>query len=152
MKSSIALVLAALLAPLAQAHVQVEPASASAGTNRKLTFSIGHGCEGSPTHTVTVVLPEGIKSAKAMPKAGWTISSVGREVSWKGGPLPDTQFDEFALQMRLPDAPGKLYFKVTQLCDKGRLDWTDLPQEGQQSKTPAPSIELVPATAPVHQH
>jgi uncharacterized protein YcnI len=132
----------------AQAHVSLEQKTASAGSHQKLTFRVGHGCEGSASTAITVLLPEGFSGAKAMPKPGWTIAnSTGgkREISWKGGPLPDEQFDEFNLLVKLPDAPGKQVLKVIQQCEKGRAEWTELP--GVAGKYPAPVLEIVPAGA-----
>jgi uncharacterized protein YcnI len=129
----------------AQAHVSLEPKTAVAGTYQKLSFRVGHGCEGSATTAITVLLPDGLNGAKSMPKGGWTIAPGGnaREISWKGGPLPDAQFDEFNLLVKLPDAPGKQVFKVVQQCEKGRADWGELP--GVAGKFPAPVLEIVPA-------
>jgi uncharacterized protein YcnI len=162
---------AALAAPLAHAHITVEPASAPAGAYQKLTFKVGHGCAGSATTGISVQLPEGAIGAKPMPKTGWTITtadgklavpiqshgatvtSTVREVSWKGGPLPDAWYDEFSLQVKLPATPGKLYFKVAQVCEKGRTDWIDLPAaSGAASKTPAPAFEVLAPAAGAHQH
>jgi uncharacterized protein YcnI len=82
-----------------------------------------------------------------MPKPGWTVSpaGAGRDISWKGGPLPDEQFDEFNLLVKLPDAPGKQVFRVLQQCEKGKADWSELP--GAAGKFPAPVLEIVPADA-----
>ena len=66
-----------------------------------------------------------------------------------GGPLPDAYYDEFTLQARLPEAPGRLVFKVGQQCEKGRVDWADVAPE---SKTPAPVLEVLPAAMPMHHH
>ncbi|MES2150143.1 MAG: YcnI family protein [Pseudomonadota bacterium] len=144
---------AALAAPLAHAHVTIEPGTASAGAYQKLTFRVGHGCEGSATHTLIVTLPEAIASAKPMPKAGWNIGLEGGTVSWKGGPLPDAWYDEFSLQVKLPSTPGKLAFKVTQLCEKGRMDWSELPGAAETKlKAPAPMLEVLPGAGPAHQH
>lgn len=170
MKTSM-LVAAILAAPLAQAHINLEQATAPAGAYQKLTFRVGHGCAGSATNSITVVLPEGVAGAKPMPKAGWniatvdgklnvpilshgvTVTSAVREVSWKGGPLPDAQYDEFNLQVKLPDAAGKYYFKVIQLCDKGRAEWSEQPVAvGAKLKFPAPVLEVVPAAGHAHQH
>lgn len=158
-------------APLAQAHINLEQTSAPANAYQKLTFRVGHGCEGSPTSSVTVVLPEGVTGAKPMPKAGWTIATVEgklnapivshgvtitsavREVSWKGGPLADAQYDEFSMQVKLPEAVGKYYFKVIQVCDKGRAEWSETPSApGVVMKFPAPVLEVVPAAGAVHKH
>jgi periplasmic copper chaperone A len=135
-------------APLAHAHVTVAPATAPAGAYQTLVFKVGHGCAGSATTGITVQLPEGV-TAKPMPKAGWTITLAPREISWRGGPLPDAYYDEFTLQAKLPDTPGRYAFKVGQQCEKGRMDWADTTAE---SKTPAPVLEVTPAAAPMHHH
>ncbi len=171
MKTTPLLLAAILAAPFAQAHISLEQASAPAGAYQKLTFRIGHGCEGSATNSVTIVLPEGVTGAKPMPKAGWTISTVEgklnapvmshgvpvtsavREVSWKGGPLPDSQYDEFSVQVKLPDAVGKYYFKVIQVCEKGRAEWSEAPSAPDvKMKFPAPMLEVVAPAGHVHQH
>ncbi|MFZ6799543.1 YcnI family protein [Undibacterium sp. Di24W] len=148
----------------AQAHVTLEQAKAKAGSYHKLTFKIGHGCEGSTTHTVKISLPEAATGAKPMLKPGWkidtqslalskpyqshgkTITQDVREVVWSEGQLPDAYYDEFSIQVKLSNAVGKLYFKVTQLCEKGRLDWIEIPAEGQSGKAlkaPAPMLEVI---------
>ncbi|WLI90488.1 YcnI family protein [Massilia sp. R2A-15] len=124
MKSSTLLIAALLAAPMAHAHITIEQTSAPAGAYQKLTFRVGHGCEGSATSGITVILPEAIARAKPMPKAGWAITIGERDVSWKGGPLPDAQYDEFVMQVKLPAAAGKQVFKVIQQCEKGRAEWT----------------------------
>jgi uncharacterized protein YcnI len=130
--------------PAAQAHVSLEQKSAVAGSYQKLTFRVGHGCEGSATTAITIVLPEVIAGVKPMPKAGWNLTAGAREVAWRGL-LPDSQFDEFNLWTKLPDAPGKHAFKVIQQCEKGRAEWSELP--GAAGKFPAPVLEILPAAA-----
>jgi uncharacterized protein YcnI len=171
MKTSIFFFAAILAAPVALAHISLEQTTASAGAYQKLTFRVGHGCDGSATNSITVLLPEGINGAKPMPKAGWSIATVDgklaapvmshgvavtsavREVSWKGGPLPDAQYDEFSMQVKLADAAGKLYFKVIQGCDKGRAEWSEVPgTPGTKMKFPAPVLDVMPAADHVHQH
>ena len=144
-----ALWIAALLAaPLAHAHIIVAPASAPAGAHQTLVFQVGHGCDGSATTGITVQLPDGV-TAKPMPKPGWTITIAAREITWRGGPLPDAYYDEFTLQAKLPDAPGRYAFKVGQQCEKGRTDWADV---DPASKTPAPVLEVTPAATIMHHH
>lgn len=159
-----ALCLAAGLSP-ALAHVSIEPAQARAGGYAKLQFRISHGCEGAATTRVRIQLPPGTVVARGQPKPGWTLqvqraplaqpvdAGHGRQVNeavsallWSGGPLPDEQFDEFALLMRLPDQPGTtLHFPVVQDCEKGSLRWTEMPGpvDGQASG-PAPALRLLP--------
>ena len=167
--------IAALLAAgTAHAHVTVAPASAPAGAYATLVFKVGHGCDGSATTGITVALPEGV-TAKPMPKPGWTLNLVEgklatplqqhgktiatavREITWRGGPLADAYYDEFTVQAKLPDTPGRYVFKVGQQCEKGRIDWADVepaagPASAPASKTPAPVLDVVPAGMPMHHH
>eukprot|EP01032_Pedospumella_encystans_P023293 gene23294-26366_t len=141
----------------AQAHVTLEQATGQASSYQKLTFRVGHGCDGSPTKAITVILPESVTGAKPMPKPGWKIDTVQgklsvpveshgrkittavREVTWRGGPLADEHFDEFTVQAKLPAEPGKLYFKIVQECVKGSMAWDELPGEaGVKVLAPAP--------------
>lgn len=170
-KVLIALAFAAGLSPVVQAHVTLEQGSAAAGSYQKLIFHVGHGCEGAATTGITVMLPESVIGAKPMPKAGWKIStaegklsvpveshgkaitSAVREISWKGGPLPDAWYDEFVMQVKLPEQPGKLYFKVIQQCGKTGVAWDEMPGETPvKLKAPAPVLEVLPPASPAHPH
>jgi periplasmic copper chaperone A len=158
---AVLLVCLAQAATIATAHVVLEQRSAIAGSYYKGVLRITHGCEGSATTRVTVQLPEGFRGAKPMIKAGWTISapkaklaqayeSHGKQITedvstitWSAGSLPDALYDEMAFMGRLPDTPGKLYFKVLQECEKGRHDWSAIPAEGKKlSDYPEPAAEL----------
>jgi uncharacterized protein YcnI len=142
----LASLLAALLTSSARAHVSLEPKTALGGSYQTLSFRAGHGCAGSATTAITIVLPEAITGAKPMPKPGWTLSTGSREIAWRGGPLPDSQFDEFKLLVKLPDGAGKQVFKVLQRCEQGSADWIELP--GVAGSHPAPVLEILPASAP----
>lgn len=113
-----------------------------------------------------------------MPKAGWQVevlqeklaqpyTSHGRTVtedvtriSWTAKTtedmLPDGHYDEFVLVGALPQAAGMMYWPVQQLCEQGRMDWTEIPQRGQKLsdlKSPAAALEIMPsAGAAVHSH
>ncbi|MBC3880608.1 YcnI family protein [Undibacterium sp. LX40W] len=173
MKKLICLLSLSCFSTYLSAHVGLEQPKAVAGSYHKLTFKIGHGCEGTGTHMVKVSLPETAMGAKPMPKAGWkidtaiaplskpytshgkTIEKDVREVTWSGGLLPDAFYDEFSIQVKLTDTPGKVYFKVTQLCEKGRWDWVEIPAEGQSAKglkAPAPVLEVVAPDSEVPHH
>ena len=167
----------ALLAGAAQAHVSLEQATAAAGTAYKAVFRIGHGCDGSATHTVSVTVPAGVRGAKPMPKAGWALNvrtaplaqpyeSHGRtisedvvEVTWKATAreawLADAHYDEFTLRGQLPDTAQPLWFKLRQLCERGEWNWADVPASGTSTrglKAPAVLLEVTPAQKPGHLH
>jgi len=136
----------ALAAGAAQAHVTLEVPQVAAGSSYKAVLRVGHGCEGTATHTLTVRLPAGFRGAKPMPKPGWTLSitraplakpydSHGSavtdevvEISWKAASreawLSDAHYDEFVLRGQAPDTPGPAPFKVQQVCEKGQFEWT----------------------------
>jgi uncharacterized protein YcnI len=155
MKPFIALAAVALLASTAHAHVTLEQRSATAGSYQKLTFKVGHGCAGSATRELSVQLPEGISGAKPMPKPGWNIKLAANTVSWSGGPLPDEYYDEFTMQVKLPEQAGTRYFKVVQTCVVGSAAWDEVPGAvDAELKAPAPALEIVPAApvSPPHQH
>jgi uncharacterized protein YcnI len=152
-----------LLSSPAFAHVVLEQKTAEAGSYYKATLRVGHGCKGSPTTAIQVMLPEGFRSAKPMPKPGWTITapkvklaqsyeSHGKTISedvntitWSGGPLPDGFYDEFVLFGKLPGKPGTVHFKVLQQCESGSNPWTEIPAPGLKAEFPAAALEL---TAP----
>lgn len=147
------------------AHVTLEKTSSAAGSGYKAIFRVGHGCDGSPTVTLKVRIPEGVIAAKPMPKAGWTLAAVkgayekpynyygrqmgegAREITWTGN-LPDDQYDEFVINAYVPKetAPGTaFYFPVEQICEKGAHNWIGIPAAGQDShalKEPAPFIRI----------
>jgi uncharacterized protein YcnI len=168
LKSTVA-VAALTAAAAASAHVSLDEPAAIAGKGYKAVLRIGHGCEGTATHTVSVRIPAGFEGAKPMPKPGWTLDirraplatpyeSHGRkitddvvEITWKAATreaaLPDAQYDEFVLRGQLPGQPGPLWFKVQQLCEKGQWDWFDTPASGTGTrglKAPAALLEVLP--------
>lgn len=174
--------LAALIAGLslatAQAHVVLEEPAALAGSSYRASFRVGHGCGSSPTMGIKVYIPEGVRGAKPMPKAGWTLTTQraplaqpydnhGKtvredvvEVSWSvkdpAQALPDDWYEEFVLRATLPGKAGPLWFRVLQTCASGQLDWADVPAQGTSTrgmKTPAALLEVLPSgQAGAHVH
>lgn len=143
-RAAFAAALTTVFAAPASAHVVLDTAEAPAGSYYKAVFRVPHGCDGSPTTAITVTIPNAILTAKPQPKPGWTLS-VDRQalaapvagphgstitervatIAWRGGDLPDAWFDEFAIQLRLPNAPAgtKLHFPVEQTCAGGSRSW-----------------------------
>ena len=159
---SLALALSALCAP-ALAHVNLADPKAAPGAYYVSAFRVGHGCGGSATTALRIELPEAILAARPQPKAGWTIeieraplSSPGvgeggrmvteriKAITWRGGPLPDDEFDAFGIMAKLPEAPGRLYFRAIQTCVSGEERWTDVPGSGAASHLahPAPMLDV----------
>lgn len=164
--STLALTLACIIAGPALAHVTLEKQEATVGGGYKAVFRVPHGCKGQATSSIRVQIPEGVVNAKPMPKAGWTLEKVkgkyantykpyGHEVSegvkeieWKGGNLPDDEYDEFTVSTYL-DASLKagttLYFPVVQSCVDGSVTrWIEIPVDGKaEPESPAPGVKLI---------
>ena len=155
----------ALFSSFAFGHVTLDGGEAVSGSYYKAVFTVPHGCEGSPTVKIRVRIPDGVTSVKPQARAGWKLATVKSklatpidnghgskitegvtEVSWSGGPLPDDQFEEFKIQMKLPDSPdATLYFPVVQECAKGVTRWIEVPEAGKSShdyRAPAPALKL----------
>ncbi|MET0312056.1 MAG: YcnI family protein [Burkholderiaceae bacterium] len=168
---------AALFCGAAGAHVVLEYLVAPAGASYRATFKVGHGCGASPTREVSVQIPAGVRGARPMPKPGWTLEAVreklakpytdhGRSVTedvtritWtartKEDQLAAAHYDEFVLVARTPEKEGTLYWPVSQVCEEGRLDWTEVPKAGQKLsdlKSPAAVLEVLPAGGGGHHH
>ena len=159
----------ALAAWPAAAHVYLEGKQATVGATYKAVFAVPHGCSGSPTVKIRVQIPEGVIAVKPMPKPGWSVdvvegqyagdydyhgkklSSGAKEVVWSGGKLSDQNYDEFVMSSFLTDTlkpNATLYFPVVQECEKGISRWIEIPAEGaghsHEEKSPAPGVKLLP--------
>ena len=160
------------------AHVALEYQVANASSYYKATFKVGHGCGTSAIKQIVVTIPSGVQGAKPMPKAGWTlditreklavpITDYGRPVTedvsritWTAKTpadyLQNAWFDEFVLQAKLPVKAGTMYWPVSQICEEGRVDWSQTPSAGQKLsdlKSPAAMLEIMPASgAGEHKH
>ena len=157
------------LASPASAHVTATPSTAAAGAYTVVTFSVGHGCEGSPTTKIEIQVPETVLSVTPSRNPFYDVEKTveqldepvtdahGNEVTERTAsivytattPLPDGQRDWFELSFQLPDAAGEtLTFPTVQTCQKGETGWVEVPAEGQDAdelESPAPAFEILPA-------
>lgn len=146
------------------AHATLEVGSTAPG-GYKAVMRIPHGCDGKPTDTVRIDLPEGFIGAKPMPKAGWTVAiekgpyaraydyyghemkEGARAIIWSGGSLADDNYDEFVISGMIAADPGQtLHFVTTQHCGGASIAWTEIPADGQDPhalKHPAPGLTIL---------
>ncbi|KQY51659.1 MULTISPECIES: YcnI family copper-binding membrane protein [unclassified Nocardioides] len=153
----------------ASAHVSVTASETAAGAYTVLTFSVPHGCDGSPTKKVAIQLPEEIVAATPTRQPFYDVEKVmenldapikdahGNEITERVGqivytaktPLPDGQRDTFEVSVQLPDAAGAtLDFPTIQTCVKGETAWTEVPADGQDAEeleAPAPNVVITDA-------
>jgi uncharacterized protein YcnI len=169
-----ALGIVALTAGAASAHVDVAPDTTAAGSYAVLTFSVPHGCEGSPTTKVAIQMPADIPQVTPTVNPSWTVEKVseklpepitdahGNELTERVSqvvytaktPLEDGYRDTLALSVQLPEKVGEtLTFPVLQTCAKGETAWNETPAEGQDEEeleNPAPALTITEASAEGH--
>lgn len=165
--AGLAAVLTLATALPAQAHVSVTPSTTAAGAYSVLTFSVGHGCNGSATTSLTFKIPEALVTVTPTVNPNWTIEKkmetlpspvddghggeyterVDQVVYRARTPLADGYRDTVALSLKLPETPdATLVFPVIQTCEQGRTNWTQTVAEGQpEPESPAPFLTLTEA-------
>lgn len=164
--------LALTIALPAMSHVTADPALAEPGSYFRTALRVSHGCGSSATTAIQVAIPDGVVSVRPQAKPGWQVAIETRKlaqpvdighgrktdtlvsaVRWSGSKLPNEQFDEFGLVMKLPDQPGaQLWLPVVQTCESGELRWEQVPAAGQSAHDlsyPAALIRVADAGKPV---
>lgn len=140
---------------LADAHVEISSGVAFANKSQKITFSIGHGCEGADTIKLRIDIPAGVSSVRAMTsdfakpvviKDGANIVALEWTKSDADFQLEDIQYYEITLRARVADVPfTTIAWKATQTCKAA--DGTILPPVVWDGAT-APLLKVVPARTP----
>lgn len=164
-----------LTAAPSKAHVSLLQKEAAPGSY-KAVFAVPHGCDGEPTTAFRVSLPEGFIDAKPMPKPGWTVeieegdyaetyrlhgekvSSGPLFVTWSGGSLEDSHYDEFTIHGTLASVEEgeRLSFKAVQTCSSGKEEAWDqeamAEEDAHALDNPAPFVTIVAGHATHHDH
>ena len=166
---AVAAVAVVAAAPMALAHVTVNPGEATKGGYAALAFRVPNERDDSGTTSIQVNLPEDnpISSVRVRPTPGWThevemrtldtpIDSHGREITevvgkitWTGGTINPGEYEEFNVSAGpLPDDADLLVFPTIQTYASGEeVRWIDEPvAEGEEEpERPAPTLTLVDA-------
>lgn len=95
LRHSIAVVTGGLVllsgARAASAHVDVDADDSGAGDTTLLTFSVAHGCEGSPSTEIRIQIPETIPTVAPTINPGWDVDKVMEQLAT---PITDAHSDE----------------------------------------------------------
>lgn len=142
-------VLSGVMAGPAAAHVTANPDTADA-PEFKVGFALGHGCDGSPTTAVRILVPEGVTDVDPQDGDGWEGEVVeedgATQVRWSGGSVPDGQTFDLVLRGRFTsEADDVTYFPLVQECEQGEHRWIDIPPTVEEWGTldePAPFVRL----------
>jgi uncharacterized protein YcnI len=143
---------------IAEAHVSLASGPAQAAKSQKITFGVGHGCEGSDTVKVRVEIPAGVTSVRALfsdfgkpnvIKNGTTVTAVEWTKSDADVLAGDDAYYELTIRARVPDAAfTQLQFNVIQTCRSATgvettAAWDQPP--GSTTGNPAPMLVIAPA-------
>src|SRR5690606_23975459 len=80
-------------------------------------FVFDHGCEGQPTTSLRVKIPEGVYDVQPQPVEGWQTAVTPTEFSWTGGSIPDSERAVFVATMRVTGEQGTtIWFPAVQGC------------------------------------
>jgi uncharacterized protein YcnI len=123
----------------ASAHVEPDPARVKPGATATIAFNVEHGCEKSPTTTLTFKIPKGATKVAAVPKDGWIGSVEKGTVVFSGGSLPATTQDTFSIGFKAPKKKTVLVWKVVQQCEQGVIRWIDT-AKGAEFPPPAVGV------------
>lgn len=163
----------------ASAHVEAEATSTAANSYTTVTFSVPHGCDGSPTTKLRFHVPESVIEVTPTVNPNWTISKATEPYTATSSaagdddeaeaaaervtsitytaktPLPADERDTFSLSFSLPDgkAGDTVSMPVTQTCEAGSTEWDQATKAGQaEPEHPAPAITLTAADAAGDEH
>ena len=150
------------LAPLAGAHVTLQPPEAPAGGFTRLDVRVPTERDNASTTKVEVQFPPGFLSVSSEPVPGWNaevsmrkldkpVEQFGEQVTeevgsitFSGGDIGPGEFQDFGLSLAVPEGnPGSmLTFKAVQTYSNGEVvRWIGPPD----SESPAPQVELTAA-------
>jgi uncharacterized protein YcnI len=159
----------------ASAHITIPDGQAIvAGSTAVISLRVPHGCAGAPTDTIEVKIPDGVTGVKPRLMDGWDITTQTTPppspaasyatdeeaeaasepqvsvITWSGGSLPDSMYQDFQFEAIFPDTPGTLSFPVVQKCGGTEEAWIEIPAAGQdpeELENPAPQVTVI-ATGP----
>lgn len=164
--AAVAAVALVVAAPMAAAHVTVDPGEAEKGGYAALAFRVPNERDDARTTQVEVNFPVEVPlvSVRVQPKPGWEyemerttldepidnngeeVTEVVTKVTWTGGVIGTTEFEEFHVSVgRLPEDIDQMFFPSIQTYDSDEVvRWIDEPVDGEEEpENPAPALTLV---------
>lgn len=142
---------------VAAAHVSISSGAATANATQKISFGVGHGCEGADTIKIRVVIPAGVSSVRAL-RSDFGNPTVERDaaeaitaVVWEK-PLEELKdadygYYELTIRARVGDVPfTTIPFAVYQTCRTPEGVETTVAWDGVSED--AAELVVVPARLP----
>src|SRR5918997_1416718 len=116
------------MAGVAWAHVRVLPEEVPADSFEVLTVRVPTERE-VPTTEVRVDVPEGFTVSRVEPVPGWDYeleeeAGAVSAITWSGGEIGETEFQQFDIQGRTPAEPGEYAWNAYQTYAGGEVvEW-----------------------------
>jgi uncharacterized protein YcnI len=121
---------------VAWAHVRVVPEEVSADSFLVLTVRVPTEKD-VPTTEVRVEIPEGFTISRVKPVPDWEYefeeeAGVVRAITWSGGEIGATEFQEFDVQGETPEEPGEYPWRAFQTYEDGSVvEWVG-PEDAEE--------------------
>jgi uncharacterized protein YcnI len=147
----VALVLGAVLAPGARAHVTLQPAAGRPADLQRYRVIVPNEEATAATTGIDLRLPAGITFALVEAAPGWRTQIVKQgsaisQIRWRGGNVPPGGYAELHFIARNPVRTGALTWKALQRYAGGEVvRWIG----GPDSDTPAPVTHVSEDAVPV---
>ena len=160
------------LSGVAQAHVEVQPASVPGGGESVIAFRVPDESDSASTVGLKVVLPKNTAIASVQTTAipGWTVvtktrklaqpiknddgeqvTSVVSQVTWRatGDGIVPGQYQDFDLALGTLPPKGKMVFNAVQTYSDGTVvNWNEVSADKSvEPEHPAPTLTVTPAAA-----
>lgn len=158
------IVMTAIFALPAFAHVGIDPSTGSQGGYGTYTLKVPNEDATSSTVKVEIQFSDDspFAAVRVMPKPGWSytiakkkleksveingasVDEVVSTITWEGGKIAPGEFDEFKISMGPLPEIDSIVLKALQTYDNGNVvRWIDETVEGQEEpEHPAPTIML----------
>lgn len=127
----------------ANAHTVITPEEVPAGDYEVLTVQTP-GEKDIPVVEVRVEVPEEFIVSRVRPVPGWEYEmeeegGVVRAITWSGGEIGATEFQQFDMLAQTPEEPGQYSWNATDTYEDGsEVNWDGPPD----SEEPAPIVEV----------
>ncbi|HLM76888.1 MAG TPA: YcnI family protein [Rubrobacteraceae bacterium] len=123
-------------AGVAWAHVRILPEEVPADNFEVFTVRVPTEKD-IPTTEVRVEVPEGFTVSRVQPMPSWDYeleeeAGAVRAITWSGGEIGATEFQQFDVQGKTPEEPGEYPWRAFQTYDDGSLvEWVG-PEDSEE--------------------
>ncbi len=146
--AALSVLLTLVASGVAWAHVTVVPEEVPADSFQVLTVRVPSEKD-VPTTEVRVEVPEGFTISRVKPMPDWEYefeeeAGVVRAITWSGGEIGATEFQQFDIQGRTPGEPGEYPWRAFQTYQDGSVvEWIG----PEDSEEPASVIRVAEGAA-----